>query len=34
MTLDEILKNLESNPEYYNTGMSVEMWMCEHNRDD
>jgi len=29
-----ILRNLNKDPEYYNNGMSEEMWMQECNRED
>lgn len=33
-SIDEILRNLKENPEYYNHGMSEEMWMQEKQRED
>ena len=32
-SLDEILRNLKSDPEHYNHGMSQEEWMQQEQRD-
>jgi len=33
-SIDIILRNLEKNPNYYNTGMSEDKWLQECNRED
>ena len=34
MTTEEILANLQKNPNAYNTGMNEDEWMQEENRRD
>jgi len=34
LSVDEILRNLQKNPNFYANNMTEEMWMQECNRED